>query len=175
MVDKDGTNSEEAQFDPGMFIIPASDTKGHSRRAQFRTQPGHINMAESIVSSKKFPFKTKGDLYRFALSLALKWLEKQKPVPSTTAQVDAIMEVMRNEQFSKELRDTIEKLSGQIADLIGNNAEGEASRLVHKVRRLVGDMPEGYWRDRYIKEMSDRFGYMMNKTKRASLTQLNQE
>lgn len=175
MVDNDHTNSEEGMFDPQKFRIPASDTKGHSRRCQFRTQPGHVNMAEAIVAGNKFPFRTKGDLYRFALDMALKWLEQQRSVPSVTKQVDAIMEVMRNEEFNSEMRHMIEKLSGQVADLIGNNSEGEARRLVLKIKRLIGEMPEGYWRDRYVKEVGDRFGYLLDKVERASLLNLAKE
>lgn len=172
MVDKDNTNSEEGQFDPAQFRIPAKDSKGHDARCQFRTQPGHVNMAEAIVTSKQFPFRTRGDLYRWALDFGLKWLERQKPVPSVTAEVDAIMEVMRTEEFRKELEQTINQLASQVTELLGKNSEGEARRLVLKIKRHVTRMPEGYWRDRYIKELDDRFGYLLDKVERASLLNL---
>lgn len=166
---------KNAVFDPAEFRVSAQDTKGHSTRCQFRTQPGHVTMTAAVVSSNHFAYRTKGDVYRHALARHLKYLETLAPIPSTTKQVDAILEIMRDEEAKKDLDDVISHLTKNVSDYMARSAEGEARRLVLKIKRHISEMPEGYWRDRHINELNDRFGYLLDNVERASLLKLSKE
>jgi len=170
--DKKEKSKPTVLYDPAEFRVAASDTKGHSERCQFRAQPGHVNQVTAILASRLFPFRTKGDLYRFALKRALRYLGDLEPIPSVTKEVDAILEIMRTEEFRKDLANVIERLATNVSDLIGRNAEPEARRLILKIKRHISMMPDGFWRDRYVTEINDRFGYLLDKVERASLLRL---
>ena len=130
-----------------------------------------------LVAIKIFPYRTKGDLYRHALSRHVKYLEwladkLKKPIPSVTAATDAIITTMRQIEFQMELNKVIDKLSGLISELVGRGAETEAKRLILEIKREIEGMPAGYWRDRYVSDISDRFGYLLDKVEKASLLKL---
>jgi len=59
---------------PESFRVGGSDAKGHNVRMFFRTQPGHGHQCDSIIQSKIFPYRRKGDLLRHALHRHLQWL-----------------------------------------------------------------------------------------------------
>jgi len=80
-------------LDHTVFQVPASDTKGHNTKLWFRLQPGHAQMIDRVVSSRKFPYRSQGDLLRHAILRHMHFLDALAPVPSVLAQVDAIIEV----------------------------------------------------------------------------------
>ena len=154
---------------PKEFRVPATDTKGHNVRVWFRAQPGHAHQMETIVQSKKFPYRTKGDLLRHALLRHLRWLESQEALPSVTAAVDSILDIMRDEEFASEFQLVWAKLSERIAMHLGNGSAGEARRLLLEVKRHIVAMPDCYWRDAYLKELETRYGYLLKDAPKASL------
>jgi len=166
----------ELLYDPDSFIIPSRDTKGHNERMQFYAQPGHINQVAAIVASRKFPFRTRGGLMRWCLDQGLKRLEQiDASIPSVTSQVDAIIDVMRTEEFRKDLARVIDMLATQINELLAKGDDDEARRRILKIKRLIGQMPKGYWRTRHVNEIDGRFGYLLDKLERASLLRLSHE
>jgi hypothetical protein len=84
-------------------------------------------------------------------------------------QVDAINEVMREEEFASSFRSVFEKMGVRIAEFMGSGSDGEARRMVLTVLRMVGEMPDGYWRDKYAAEIKARWGHLVDKAPRASL------
>lgn len=155
--------------DPTQFRIPASDAKGHSVRFFFRAQPGHSKALESIIQSKKFPYRTKGDMLRHAFVRHLRWLDGIEHVPSVTAEVDAIMEVMRDDEFAADFGAVFDKIAQRISNHVGNGAMGEARRLLLTIMTHVRRMPEGYWRDKYDGEIKDKYGHLLRSANAASL------
>ena len=129
MKSKTGKVGDLGQMDSMQFRIPASDTKGHTNRMYFRCQPGHSHQVSVMLDSKKFPYRTKGDLLRHALVRHLDWLGTQAPVPSIMAEVDTILEIMRDEQFAQEFAIVFDKMGQRIATHLGGGSQGEALRL----------------------------------------------
>lgn len=162
-------------LDPMAFRIPASDTKGHSHREYFRVQPGHAQMVSEVLNSKKFPFRTRGDVHRLGLARLFRWLETISPIASVTAEVDAIMEIMREEEFALDFEQVYAKMAEMINMHMGRGAVGEARRLLLAVQRHINKMPDGYWRDRYIREMTTRFGHIIEEAPKASLRNFQKE
>ena len=164
----------EPIYDPDSFIIPAQDTKGHKERLQFYAQPGHVNQVAAIVASRKFPFRTRGGLMRWCLDIGLKRLEQiDESIPGVTSQVDAIIEVVKWEQFQLEMNQVLERLSGLASDLVAKGDTDEAKRVVLKIRRFISQMPEGYWRNRWVREIKERFAYILDRVEQASLLKLS--
>ena len=161
--------------DPVSFRVPATDGKGHAVRLFCRAQPGHANQVAIILQSRKFPYRTKGDIMRHALVRHLRWLETLEPIRSVTAEVDAIMEIMKEEEFNHDFQVTFEKLQSVVANHISNNAQNEAIRLVLQVRLHLEAMPEGYWRTKYLTEIDQRYGHIIQRAHKPSLSSFTQE
>ena len=160
---------EVGGVDPTQFRVPASDAKGHSSRFFFRAQPGHGKQLESIVQSKKFPYRTKGDVLRHAFVRHLRWIESIEPMPSVTAEVDAIMEVMRVAEFHSDFSAVFEKVGEMISVHMGQGAIGEARRLLLTIMTHIKRMPDGYWKDKYDRESKERYGHILSSADSADL------
>lgn len=166
-----------AKYDPADFIIPARDTKGESVRMWNRIQPGHDRAISIIVNSKKFPFKTPGDIVRWCLHTGLKTLEKMEPdIPSVTQQVEIMLSVLRDEEFHQEFQQFLSHATHVVNRHVAEGADGEARRLVARLKSDIEKMPDGHWKTRYTKTVQTQFGHILaNKSARVSLVPAGDE
>lgn len=161
--------TQDRRHDPGEFLIPASDAKGHSERQWLRVQPGHDRMMDMLIASKKFPFRTKGDFMRWAVWTGFQVLEHMEPdLPSVTRQVDVIIGMVRDDEFRKEFEDTFKSIGERIALHMSEGREGEAKSLIAGMQAAIGQMPETGWRDRYEARFKKQFSAYLkvDKTKK---------
>lgn len=170
MEDKYGT-----EVDPQDFMTSASDNKGHSARIYFRCQPGLASHIQKVIASKRFPYNTQGDLIRHLLKRGLHWLNTITPVAGILSQVDIIDEILNQEEFADRFKDVFERISSRIAAYMGSNEKGEAVRLVRTVQDMVKGMPEGYWKDKYTKEIKDRWGHLIKEVGNVNLVDSEEE
>lgn len=147
----------QPKYDPADFIIPAQDAKGHSERVYASIQPGDSRSLDIIRESRRFPFRTKGDIIRWAIHQGIKQLEAMEDVPSVSAQVDMIAALVREEQFNSEYEHTFDQMAGVINRHMSNGAYGEVRRVIAHARAMMDRMPDGYWKDRYLGTLDDRF------------------
>lgn len=168
---------DATRFRADDFIIPASDTNGHNARQYFRAQPGHAQQVSIFVGSKRFPYRTKGDLLRHAMVRHLKWLaELEGTVPSVMSQVDAIMEVARHEEFQIEFRQVFNKVGEVINSLMASGDENEARRFLLRIGRNIKDMPpEDHRKKKYEDELDRRFGHIIKSAPKANLHSLKKD
>lgn len=152
------------------FRVPSQDQHGHSERIFFRVQPGHARQIQSIVQLSVWPYRDTGDLLRHALDRHLKFLDSLLPIPSVTKQVDAIMEVLREEEFNTDFRSLFDKLQQQVSVYVGMGSEREARSLVVRVKQYIVDMPQGDWKRRYESELEERFGHLITNARGVKLT-----
>ena len=150
--------NQDPGFLPEDFRVPANDTLGHSERAWFRIQPGHDRQLDTVATSKLFPYRSKGDIIRHAVKRHLDWLETLAPVPSVTAQVDAVLEIMREEEYNEDFKEVFERMGERIGRYMGNGQVDQARSLVSRVQSTIDRMPEGGWRDQYLAELNSRWG-----------------
>lgn len=148
----------ESVFNPEDFRVPANDTHGHSEREWFRVQPGHDRQIDTIVGSRAFPYRSKGDLIRHAVVRHLDWLETLAPIPSVTRQVDAIIQIVREEEFHADFNEVFELLSERVGRYLAQGNVDQARSLVSRVHADIDRMPHGVWRDQYLREINARWG-----------------
>lgn len=163
----------EGKYDPADFIVPASDTKGHSERVWCRMQPGHDRQLEVILGTKKFPFRSKGDIIRWAVVRGIKILEQMEEMPSVTSQVDAIVEFMRDEEFQASFASVFEVASQRVNAALINGPRGmnHAKHLASKFRHQISKMPSGYWKNEYLERFEREFGHLLEAKPRSKSTQ----
>jgi hypothetical protein len=97
------------------------------------------------------------------------WLSTQSGEPTVFGQVDAILEIMRDEEMNADFMTVFDKLSERISGHLSSGSNGEALRLTMLVQNHIKAMPEGYWRDRYEKTLEERFGHLVKSGSRAKL------
>jgi hypothetical protein len=155
--------SDENEVNGDGFNVPASDAKGHSERLWVRCQPQVLGQIERVMSSKVFPYRTRGDLIRHALIRHLKWLDSQEGVriKSVMAEVDVINEILREEQSKRETEDVVNRMSDTVSMFLSRGASQEAKRLVVTVLNQINNMPEGYWRESCRQAVYSRYGYLL--------------
>lgn len=164
---------QENRPDPSEFIIPASDTKGHSARHWFRCIPAMARQVEQIIQSKKFPYRTKGDLLRHALHRHMGWLVSIESMITVSGQVDAMLEIMRDEEMSNDFALVFEKMGERIAQHMSANSQREAARLVLTIQACVREMPEGFWKSRYKEQIKERYGSLIKGTDKCKLGEID--
>jgi len=162
--------------DEKRYHVPAVDTHGHSVRVQFHLPPVMLSQVQKIIASKLTPLRRNGDLFRVGTYHMIKEIERlEGPIPSVTIRVDAILDIIRDDEMAADFEQVFVKLSKRIADHMGRGGENEARRLCLSVKKQIQAMPDGYWRDHYVLEFDQRFGHLLGAESRASLLKFDKE
>lgn len=149
---------KDEKYNEEDFIIPAQDTKGHSERVFVRLQPGHIRDLNVIVNSKRYPFKTFGDIIRLSTKLIIDALQRLEPtLPLVNNQVDVIIQLVRDEQFNQEFNDCFERIAAVMNKYQTYGNKEQATRLLFKIKVQMDMMPYGYWKKKYLEELGNRY------------------
>jgi len=151
------------------FRVGASDLKGHSVPVYFRAPGAFMYQISIILQSGKFPYQAKGEILRHALLRHLKWLGGLAPVKSVIAEAEAVLEILREEENAEMFAGIFEKIASRIAVYLGNGETGEAVRLVRIIQNRLMEMEAGYWKNKYVTELEQRWGYLLKGAKKASL------
>lgn len=156
------THFWKGKYDPQQFIIPGQDQNGNSIRVFCRIVPLLDRSLDILFGARKFPFKSKGDMIRWCIKTGVEKLEAMEPVTdSVTAQVDAMMAILADEQAHHEFSTLFQTMATSIGMHIQAQALGEAQRVVSMMQEHVGRMRDGYWKSRYLREIEEKFGYML--------------
>lgn len=148
------------------FRVPATDTKGHSCRQYFSCSPATERMVLEIVQSKKLPFKSKGDLFRWTLIYGLRYLKDECPETTTVwGQVEAILSIMVDDEFQRDFTFVFQKMDMNISTHIQSGDMGEAVRLIKTVRQHIEKMPDGFWKTKYLKQLEVQYGETLKNAK----------
>lgn len=150
------------------YLIPGQDTKGHSHRVYCRVMPAHYRALCAIERSKTFGFRTIGDAIRWCIDHGVRELTARGNLPqarSALAQVDAIREILLDEQYYLEFPQTFELMATVINKHLSAGAETEAVRLIAMVRHQIEQMGEDYWREKFYAELMQRYGNYLDGTR----------
>lgn len=153
---------------PRQYLIPGQDTKGHSQRIYCRVMPAHYRALCAIERSKVFGFRTIGDLMRWCIDFGLRELTQRAKIPqavSAIAQVEAIREILLDEQYYMDFGQLFEQMTTTINRHLSAGAEGEAIRVIAMVRHHIEQFSESYWRDKYMGELMRQYGPYLDGTR----------
>lgn len=153
------------------YLIPGQDTKGHAHRVYCRVMPAHYRALCALERSKAFGFRTVGDTIRWCIDYGVRELSMRANVPqsmSALAQVDAIREVLLDEQYYLEFPQMFELMTTTINRHLSAGAEGEAVRLIAIVRNQIEQMAEPYWKEKFMSELMRHYGNYIDGSRAAS-------
>ncbi len=163
----DGKDSKDAAK---LFHIPAADTKGHSVKKAFRISPQLEMQIEMLLASKKWGYRTEGELFRHALVRLLAELDKQQPDKnSLMPQIMGIIEVTRREEEQREFAEVIDRIVKEVNSLITSGNKYKAEELMRTIIEKTGEIPDEYWRKRYKEELERRLAHVKRGGVRATL------
>lgn len=155
-------NLYKDKYKPEEFIIPGQDQNGNSVRLWCRVVPLLDRAIDVLFSSRKFPFKAKGDVMRWCIKVGAERLNEMEPIAgSVLAQVDAMMSVLRDEEHNHAYLTVFNTMQATIGMHIQAQALGEARRVISTMHGMIMKMEDGYWRNRYIKELEAKFGHLL--------------
>lgn len=152
----------DSGYAPFDFIIPGSDHQGHSERIYCRVQPQHARALSKILTQHKFPFRTIGDVMRWAVVRGLKVLDRMDPTPGFLGTADMINEVLRQQMYMQEFVSMFGVMTTVVQQHIAAGADGEARKLLTAVLGLIRKMEdEPYWKKKCEDEVKGRFGHLL--------------
>jgi len=159
------------------YVLTATDTKGHSERFYFRAIPAMASEVQSIIQSKVFPFRTRGDVLRWCFHYGMRYLmdiaqEASPLVKSVRGQVNAVLEIMRDEEFNSDFTLVFDKLRERIDHHRRDREDEEAVRLLLVVKNMISDMPEGFWRKKYMDELEKSYGKFIKDARKCKISDL---
>lgn len=155
------TEDIDGDYNPADFVIPASDHQGHSERVFCRVQPQIDRAMGMAVLSKKFPFRTNGDLMRWCIHRGLKVLDRLEPMKGFMGASDAITEILRHEAYQQELTSMFQKMESVMAVHIANGAHGEARKMLTTILQQIRAIDEPYWKKKCEEDVLKRFGHLL--------------
>lgn len=152
------------------FIIPASDSKGHSARQWYRCHPGVDRQMSVIIASKKFPYRTKGDLMRHAVMRHVAWLHHQNPVEgSTFADLDFIIETGKEIEMETRIQERLRDIEDIVKRLVDGGQIPAARRVIATAVMKIEGMAEGFRREEIMEAVVGKWGHLLRGDKGAKL------
>lgn len=153
----------KGEYDPAHFIVPASDTKGHGVRRDFRLSVSMDREIQVIVNSKLFPFMDASDLLRWCVREGLARLNAMEEIPNSVfGQAEAAMEIARVLVYQKQYEAAFLQLDEAVQGYRAVGAFTEIRKMYAQVHAKFQDMPEGFWRTHYLGELARRYGALVD-------------
>lgn len=159
------------KYDPSQFFVAPADAKGVSYRKTFRIPPDMEKGIEVLIASKRFPFQTDGEFLRWAVMRGFRELEAMEPVGSVGKQVEILSAWLTEETAFSEFTEAFQQLEHTVSRYMADSAPEQALRIVAVARFQIEQMPEGYWRDRYLEELHKRFNQLAGHVPALTLVQ----
>ena len=159
-------------IDTDEFRIPGRDNMGHSVRLFFRTFPGDAEQISAIIQGKYFPYESQSHLIRHALHKHLNWLHRLKhlgKLRSVKAANEAMLSLLKEDEYFTEYKDVFDKLSIRLNHHKGQGDFGEARRLLLEFVNCINSMPEGFWKEKYIKRLRHDHKDLLDTMEKANL------
>lgn len=146
------------------YLIPAADNKGHSTRVYCRVPPSVARLVQQVHDSRKYPFRTQGDVIRWCVVNGCKMLVVGHGIPSVWRQVETMMATLAEEEQQLEFLTFFNKAQQVIDRYRMDNAPGEARRVAARLKAYIEGMPEAenYWKGRYEAELLNRWADLLD-------------
>ncbi len=160
------TSVDSTTYSIDEFYPRASDKRGHSAQLNLRIQPELMAVVEEIFQSKKFPYRTYGDVMRDALVHRIAYLRvvlQSGKVDEAFARILVIQQILEEEELDKDFRDKLQRLDAIVNDRMQDPISGkfEAAKVIKRVLANVEAMPQGYTRQLYEKKIHRDYGHIL--------------
>lgn len=148
--------------EPEEFIFHATDKKGHhTTLSRIAIPPEMDQIMNEIMAKPHFSYRTKADIVRDSLYHRLNWLCDNSDLGfgDMLRRIKAIDGVLEEEEARIDYEKQMEKL-GTVVAAISDSPERQ-SEIVSSVADEVRQMPEGYWKNRYLTHLKNRYPHLL--------------
>lgn len=163
--DVEGGEQPAQKISDYTYIVPGTDNKGHSQRIWCKLMPQHVRALDAIKTERKFPFRTIGDIVRWATVRGITELNRRarsERIESLMLQAESIKQILLDEQNAQEFNEFLVSMKNTIRAHMANQAMGEARRVAAMVQTHIDQMPDGYWKGRYLETMKAEYGHLLD-------------
>lgn len=145
--------------------MPGADNRGRSDSITFRALPGYARLMEEILTERKFPFRTNGDLLRWCFAFGLDHLVNvEPPAFGLVGYVNAQKRKLRDEMYQFEQLQDVELLE----EVIRYHLKlGTDSNKIHALGLVVaaitdaGKIKDAVWRKNLVAELQKKFEHVL--------------
>jgi hypothetical protein len=149
-------------LNPDDFRVPATDANGHTARYWGNCPPLMDVQIGRIVTGGFFPYRSKPDVVRHAIRRHLEYLENLRPIPSVIGQLDAIAEIVRENEIHSDFQESFEQVTNAVNRHLNAGRQKMAVKLLKRIVEQVSKMPEDSdWRAVYEEEINKRFTHIL--------------
>jgi len=145
-------------YDLDQFFIKPTDERGHGDKIQARIPPDLARIIDIIVSSKKFPYQTSSDFFRdsvWRLAGLLTPEVDRHEGRTIMAKLRAAEETLKAQEAGEGLLKVLDNLGLRLSAL---DSIEERKRIVAKIQKEFSTVTEGYWRERALRSLKERYG-----------------
>lgn len=139
------------------YIISAKDGKGVSFRVMCRVSPELARLVADVHASKKYPFRTQGDLMRYCVWAMTRRLASGAGIKSVMAQMDLINAMCVDEEYQLQFAENHRAIKRVVETYLEHGSPDQARAFLANLRNNLKQMPDGYWRERHETELLRRY------------------
>lgn len=145
------------------FLVPGRDGNGVSARIWCNVVPAINRMMDGILTTGRFPFRSKGDIMRWCMKIGLDRLAFMTPeVGDLSTEVNAVINLLQRELHRQEFATIFHSMTLMV-DAHSNAGElDEARDLVREIYGLLSQITNERWRGKYLTEINSKFGHLMS-------------
>lgn len=160
-----GNKTKPKRLKESDYIVPGADNRGRSDSVTFRALPGYTRLMEEMLSERKFPFRTSGDILRWCFAYGLEHLTKvEPPATSLMAYVTSQVRKLRDEMYQFEQLQDVELLEEVVKHhlKIGTDANKiHALGLVVSAITEATKIKDSVWRKNLVNELQTKFDHVL--------------
>lgn len=146
----------EAEFPASEYMVPATDSRGHSVSLNTSVPPEMKRSLDVILGSQKFPFRTLADLVRYCVSTGSVALAKKANdghYPRSFVVMNTWIAEMSEEIAIMEMANRVTYLKKGLKDLVEKRHFDAAERILISIERSIAELDDPYWAPRIQKEV----------------------
>lgn len=163
------TEDAETTYPLSEWMIPATDSHGHSAKVFTRCPPSYKHTINIILQKRKYPWETESDLVRVAVHRLLEAIARDNKgdaeIQSQQAILNAMAELASRQMEYLHFKETLEKSSVTVSELIRAEAYPVARKIIRNMAEQVELFEDEYWRKRFKAELIDKYGDMLKEKK----------
>lgn len=150
------------------FYVPSKDEKGHSEVLATRVPPRFLEQISTVIDSKEFPYKRRGDLIRHAIVIHLEYLEQIHSSPnSIMSKIRAMNAIAEFEEQEQSSGDNIARVVELANGAINKGNQRAALELIVKMKESMDSGPECNWKRHWSKEFESKTKPILDRMRKA--------
>jgi len=150
------------KYDSSDFLVPAKDNAGRSQQVKLQINRDDVYTLDAIVASGVFPYRSRSDMHRHAISLLIAHLSTLVDVTSLVVPYRLRMEPSSQSSRAGYFQWLFEILKEKVDHHLAMGREESARRLLEEARTGLNKEPRDFWKDMFLRLINRRWGVFLS-------------